>query len=98
MTNDELIMSDLSAQNHPLLGTWKLISAIAILPDGTIEPDVYGANPSGYITYTSEGRMMVMFSRSDRPPLSQDLRSPLGKDMCSISVEERAQAFSIVQC
>jgi Lipocalin-like domain len=90
----ELIMSMSSAQNNPLLGTWKLISAIATSPEGNIEPDAYGSNPIGYITYTPEGRMMVMFSRSDRSPLGGNMHSPLSRDMRSVSVEERAEAFS----
>ncbi|MGL4621856.1 lipocalin-like domain-containing protein [Chroococcidiopsis sp.] len=77
-----------------LLGTWKLISAIAILPDGSIEPDVYGANPVGYITYTPEDRMMVMFARSDRAPFSIDIKSPLGKDIQLVPDTELVQAFT----
>ncbi len=38
--------------------------------------------------------MMVMFSRSDRPPLSQEVRSPLTSQMQSLPVEELAQAFT----
>jgi Lipocalin-like domain len=77
-----------------LLGTWKLISAIAILPDGSIEPDVYGVNPVGYITYTSEERMMVMFAKRDRAPFSIDVKSPLGKDIQKLPVAELAEAFT----
>ncbi|MFH7027514.1 MAG: lipocalin-like domain-containing protein [Heteroscytonema crispum UTEX LB 1556] len=82
------------AESNPLLGTWKLISVTAILPDGTEMSEIYGSNPTGYITYTSEGKMMVIFSRSDRPPLSGDAPSPLGAAIHSVPVEERAQAFS----
>lgn len=80
--------------DQPLLGTWKLISAIAILPDGTIEPDVYGVNPVGYITYAPEARMMVMFASSDRAFLSIDVKSPLGKDIQLVPLAELAQAFT----
>ena len=69
-------MSTPSIQNNLLIGIWKLISATAIYADGTVTPDVYGTHPVGYITYTSDGHMMVMFSRSDRPLLSQEVRSP----------------------
>jgi Lipocalin-like domain len=86
-------MSVSSDQNNPLLGTWKLIDASAIDPDGTIEPEPYGSNPNGYITYTSDGHMMVMFSRSDRLSFSQDVRSPFSKEMQSMPIEELAQAF-----
>jgi hypothetical protein len=88
-------MSDLPLpQSNPLLGTWKLISAIAISFDGTVEPEVYGPKPSGYITYTPEGRMMVLFSTSDRPLLSREVSSPFSREMQSVPVEERSQAFS----
>jgi Lipocalin-like domain len=80
-------------QNHPLIGTWKLISATAIHSDGTVNSEVYGVSPTGYITYTAEGHMMVMFSRSDRALLSQEVRSPLSKEMSTIPIEELAQAF-----
>ena len=85
---------NLSTQNNPLIGTWKLISVTAILPDGKIEPEAFGTNPTGYITYTPEGKMMVIFSRSDRPPLSGNARSTLSKAIHSVPVEERAQAFT----
>lgn len=83
-----------STQSNPLLGIWQLVKAIAILPDGTIEPNVYGANPSGYITYTPEGRMMVLFARSDRPSLSLDISSPFSKDIYALPATECMQAFA----
>lgn len=88
-------MSSLSsAENNPLLGTWKLIAAAAIDSNGMVEPEAYGPDPKGYITYTSEGRVMVIFSRSDRPLLSQAIGSPLSGEIESLPIEERAQAFS----
>jgi len=87
-------MSTLSSQNNLLVGTWKLISATAIQSDGRINSEVYGVNPSGYITYTEAGHMMVMFSRSDRAPLSQAIHSPLSGEMSTVPVEELAQAFT----
>ncbi|MDX2216804.1 MAG: lipocalin-like domain-containing protein [Oculatellaceae cyanobacterium bins.114] len=79
--------------SHALIGTWKLVSAIARLPNGTITPDVYGADPVGYITYTPEGRVLVLFARSDRPALSQAIESPFSSEIQSLSSEELAQAF-----
>jgi hypothetical protein len=87
-------MSIPSIENNPLIGIWKLISATGIQLDGTIKTDVYGTHPTGYITYTLDGHMMVMFSRSDRPPLSQEVQSPLSPQMQSLPVEELAQAFT----
>jgi len=87
-------MSTPLIENNPLIGIWKLISAIAIQSDGMINSAVYGTHPVGYITYTLDGHIMVMFSRSDRPPLSQEVQSPLSPQMQSLPVEELAQAFT----
>lgn len=81
-------------QNNPLVGIWKLISATAIHSDGTVIPEVYGANPTGYITYMAEGYMMVMFSRSARPLLSQEIHSPLSGEISAVPIVELAQAFT----
>jgi Lipocalin-like domain len=68
-------------QSNLLIGTWRLLSAIAIYSDGTMDSEVYGANPTGYITYTVQGHMMVMFSRSDRSRFSKDIQSPLSREI-----------------
>ncbi|WP_017299491.1 lipocalin-like domain-containing protein [Nodosilinea nodulosa] len=82
------------SQENPLLGTWSLVSASAIYADGSVTPEVYGANPKGYITYTAAGRMMVMFARGDRPALSKPVGSPLSSEMDAIPTEELARAFT----
>jgi len=82
------------SQNNPLLGTWKLISITAIFPDGKIDKEAFGANPIGYITYTIEGKMMVMFSKNKRQLLSGNSASPLTNAIHSVPIEERAEAFS----
>ncbi|MBE9215695.1 lipocalin-like domain-containing protein [Plectonema cf. radiosum LEGE 06105] len=86
-------MSNFS-QNNPLLGTWKLISITAIFPDGKIDKEAFGINPIGYITYTPEGKIMVIFSKSERPLLSGNSASPLTTAIHSVPIEERSQAFS----
>jgi hypothetical protein len=83
-----------SYQNNPLLGTWKLISITAIFPDGNVGKEAFGANPIGYITYTTEGKMMVIFSKGDRPLLSGNSASPLTAAIHQVPIEERAEAFS----
>lgn len=62
--------------------------------DGTVTPEIYGSNPRGYISYTADGYMMVMFARSDRPPLSYEIQSPLSQEMSTIPIAELAQAFT----
>lgn len=86
-------MSNFS-QNNPLIGTWKLVSITAIFPDGSINKEAFGANPIGYINYTTEGKMMVIFSKSQRQFLSGNSASPLTNAIHSVPVEERAEAFS----
>lgn len=83
-----------STPSNPLLGTWTLVSAIARSSDGISNSEVYGTNPAGYITYTAEGRMMVMFARSDRQLLSQNIGSPLSDEIRSIPASELAEAFT----
>jgi hypothetical protein len=80
--------------NNPLIGTWKLVSAIAIHADYTIDSEVYGANPNGYITYTSDGHVMVMFSKSDRPLFNKDIQSPLSEEMNALPIEDLAHSFT----
>jgi hypothetical protein len=49
-----------------LLGTWKLIAAVRQeLPSGT-QSDFLGLNPTGYINYAPDGRMMVLNVGSGR--------------------------------
>jgi Lipocalin-like domain len=94
LLNGVAIMAVSSTQENPLLGTWKLISASAVQSNGITIPDIYGTHPTGYITYTADGYMSVMFSRRDRLPLSQQVQSPLSRELSDIPVEELAHAFS----
>jgi hypothetical protein len=55
---------------------------------------VYGSNPTGYITYTPEKRMMVIFSKCDRLALSGDINSPFSKKIQYLPSQECVQAFS----
>ncbi|GAB4132513.1 MAG: hypothetical protein Fur0046_02380 [Cyanobacteria bacterium J069] len=77
---------------NPLLGTWKLAAIRAIYADGTVDAAAYGPAPVGYITYTAEGHMMVMFAQGDRPPLRGNPNSPF--DLAAVPAAELAQAFS----
>lgn len=56
-----------------LLGTFKLVSSTRQILDTGEVVDTYGANPNGYITYGSDGRMLAVIVRSDRTkPASLD--------------------------
>jgi hypothetical protein len=49
-----------------LLGTWKLVAAVREeLPSGS-RTDFLGPNPTGYINYAPDGRMMVLNVASGR--------------------------------
>jgi hypothetical protein len=49
-----------------LIGTWKLVAAVSEeIPSGTTT-DVYGANPTGYLNYAPDGRMIALIVRGDR--------------------------------
>jgi hypothetical protein len=49
-----------------LLGTWRLVSAVREeVPSGR-KTDMFGANPTGFLTYGPEGRMIALIVRSGR--------------------------------
>jgi hypothetical protein len=48
-----------------LIGTWKLVSAVREDMAGA-RVDQLGANPTGYINYAPDGRMMSIIARGDR--------------------------------
>jgi len=74
-----------SAQSKgDLVGTWKLVSITEITDKG--EVNRYGLNPTGFLTYTADGRMMAIITKGGRKPLSV-LR-------VSAPASERAEAFS----
>jgi hypothetical protein len=50
---------------NPFVGTWKLIAADKILPDGTRVID-YGADPHGLATFTADGHFMIDVFRDVR--------------------------------
>ena len=82
------LSSNLSAQsNVNVVGTWKLVSASASIANGGRNDAPFGPTPTGFLTYTPEGRMILIISYSGRKPLS-------GADRIASPVIERAEAFS----
>lgn len=53
------------AQSHSLVGTWRLVAANKILPDGTQVSD-YGSDPHGIAVFTDEGYYTVEIFRGER--------------------------------
>lgn len=74
------------AADKSVVGTWKLLSWTSKDAETGATIDVFGARPTGYLTYTQGGHVSVNLSAEGRKPLSGDrFNSP---------VQERAQAFS----
>jgi hypothetical protein len=53
------------AATNPFVGSWKLIAADKLLPDGTRVAD-YGAEPHGMAIFTADGHMMIEIFRDVR--------------------------------
>jgi hypothetical protein len=70
-----------------LVGTWKLVSASLSTAGGERNDAPFGPSPTGFLTYTPEGRMSAMISYGGRKPLSVS-------DWSLAGVEEKAEAFS----
>jgi hypothetical protein len=68
-----------------LIGTWKLMTARSIRANGDSVP-MFGEHPTGFLTYTREGRMIAILADGDRKQLSAD--------RATSPVAERAAAFS----
>ena len=56
--------TDVSAQ---VLGTWRMLSWKRILVPSGEESDALEPDPFGYISYASDGRLMVFVLKSGRP-------------------------------
>src|SRR5580693_197292 len=65
-----------------LLGTWKLVSASSTASTGERDEAPYGSGPSGFLTYTADGRVTALISYGGRKPLSMAPKP-----------EEQAEAF-----
>jgi hypothetical protein len=61
------LQGDVSVSGRELVGTWRLISRVVRLEDGTAVQEDLGTTPKGYLIYDSSGHMAVQLSRPDRP-------------------------------
>lgn len=79
-----------------LVGTWRLVSWQVIAEDG--EPqDVFGANPTGYLVLTSEGRTMALTTASGRQAGMGDAeRAALHKSMLAYSGRYRVEGDDFI--
>ena len=65
MTTSAVAQSKPAQPGSQLTGTWALVAADKILPDGKEVPD-YGADPQGIAVFTPDGHYVVEIFRSDR--------------------------------
>jgi hypothetical protein len=56
--------------NDSFVGTWKLVSASSTTSAGARNETPYGPGPTGFLTYTGEGRMSTVISYGGRKALS----------------------------
>jgi hypothetical protein len=62
------LQGDVSGGGGQLVGTWRLISRVVRLEDGTAVQDPgLGKTPTGYLIYDSSGHMAAQLMRLDRP-------------------------------
>jgi len=73
------------AAQEMLDGTWRLVSSTRTNTATGATTDSFGPNPQGYITYSRDGRMMVLIARSDRPK---------PESIAKITDEQRNRLFS----
>lgn len=73
--------------NSAILGTWKLVSASSSTTDGERSDTPFGVGPTGFITYTPDGRMSAIISHGGRKPLLAGGATPP-------TMEQQAAAFS----
>jgi hypothetical protein len=51
----------------PFVGTWKLVSSVQRMPDGTVKPYGFGPRASGYLMYDATGHVCAQVVNPDRP-------------------------------
>jgi hypothetical protein len=53
--------------SRQFVGTWRLVSSIEILPDGTQRPYGFGPHAQGYLMYDATGHVCAQVIDPDRP-------------------------------
>ena len=62
-----------------LVGTWSVVSAVDVKPDGT-KSDQWGTSPKSTMMYTPNGRYVFAIMRSDIPKITAKSRAEIGAD------------------
>jgi len=86
------------AEDAPkLVGTWKLISVETQFKDGSPSSHVYGPRPSGYATFTEEGRMTAVIEAEGRkPPQTDEDRAALLRSMWAVAGTYRLEGNTYI--
>jgi len=85
----------MTSSNHPLIGTWKLLSW-QVITDG-VPQDVFGSSPNGYLVLTPEGRSIVLTTAAGRKSGMDDVsRATLHKTMLSYTGRYRVEGNDFI--
>jgi hypothetical protein len=78
-----------------LLGTWKLVSAVREeVPSGR-RTNMFGDDPTGYLSYSPEGRMIALLVRGGRLRPANDVATAGEAEALFRSVVSYAGAFTL---
>jgi len=87
-----LALSSHAAEQPGLVGVWKLLSYQTEFQDGSPKRAMFGDHPTGYIIFTSEGRLMAVIEAEGRKAPSTDSdRAALLKSLIAYSGKYRVQ-------
>ena len=85
------------AELADLVGSWKLVSYVSEELATGKKIALLGEHPKGYIIYTPQGRMMVLFVHETRsPPKGEEDRIDLHKNMVSYSGRYTVEGEKVV--
>jgi len=81
-----------AAERPALVGVWKLLSYQTEFQDGSPKRAMFGEHPTGYIIFTSEGRLMALIEAEGRKTPSTDSeRAALLKSLIAYSGTYRVE-------
>jgi hypothetical protein len=87
-----LALSSHAAERPVLVGVWKLLSYQTEFQDGSPKREMFGEHPTGYIIFTSEGRLMAIIEAEGRKAPSTDSeRAALLKSLIAYSGKYRVE-------
>lgn len=73
-----------NAQVEEFYGTWRLVSFTREVVDTGARTDIFGKAPSGFLTYSRDGRFLAILVKENRPKPA---------DLAKLTDAERAELF-----